>query len=120
MAYFAQLDENNVVIQVIPASDDYENNGEEIFAQVVGGVWKKTSYNTFRGAHKTGKEPFRKNYASVGFTYDETLDAFIPPKPYGSWILDEETCQWDSPIPYPFDGKDYKWKESTQEWDEVK
>lgn len=94
MAHFAQLDENNIVIQVIPAGDEYEENGEELYAQIAGGIWKRTSYNTYANEHRLGKTPFRKNYASIGYFYDSELDAFIPPKPDGDYILDETIGQW--------------------------
>lgn len=94
MAHFAQLDENNVVIQVIPAGDEYEENGEELYAEIAGGVWKRTSYNTFANEHKANGTPFRKNYAQIGGIYDEERDAFIPPKPSDDYELDEETCRW--------------------------
>jgi hypothetical protein len=119
MAHFAQLNENSIVIQVITAGDEYEENGEELYAQITGGVWKRTSYNTKAGAHSNGGTPFRKNYAGIGYTYDETRDAFIPPKPYDSWIIDEETCIWVAPIPYPNDGEIYVWNEESLAWDVV-
>ena len=80
-------------------------------------VWKQTSYNTHGGEHKLGGTPFRKNYAGVGYTYDEVRDAFIAPKPFKSWILNEESCTWESPVSYPNDGKDYNWNETTKQWD---
>jgi hypothetical protein len=84
-----------------------------------GGTWVKTSYNTLGGKHLLGGTPLRKNYAGIGFTYDEGRDAFISPKPFDSWLLDEETCLWQSPVPYPTDGKDYDWDEQTLSWVEV-
>lgn len=118
MAHFAQIDENNIVIQVIVADDKFEENGEEVFASEVGGVWKKTSYNTYANQHKNGGIPFRKNYAGVGYSYNSTLDAFIPPKPFPSWILDEDTCIWQSPTPYPGSEGDhgYTWNEELLDW----
>ncbi len=116
MAHFAQLNENNIVIQVITAGNEYEENGEELYAKSVGGVWKRTSYNTLMGSHTLGGVPFRKNYAGIGYFYDETRDAFIPPKPHQSWILNEETCVWDAPIPYPADGGEYYWDEFILNW----
>jgi hypothetical protein len=94
MAHFAQIDENNIVIQVIPAGDEYEENGEELYAEIAGGIWKRTSYNTFANEHSGGGIPFRKNYAQIGGTYDQERDAFIPPKPMGEYELDENTCRW--------------------------
>jgi hypothetical protein len=116
MAHFAQLNENNIVIQVITAGDEYEETGEELYAQIVGGMWKRTSYNTTGGVHSNGGTPFRKNYAGIGYTYDEIRDAFIPPKPFESWILNEYTCLWESPIPYPNETEFYYWDESTISW----
>lgn len=117
MAHFAQLDENNVVVQVIAVGDEYEQTGEQLYAEIVGGVWKRTSYNTLAGVHTGGGTPFRKNYAGVGFTYNAVLDAFIPPQPYQSWVLDDATCQWKAPIDPPVDWQNYTWDETTQTWD---
>jgi len=119
MSHFAQLNENNIVVQVITAGNEYELSGEELYTTQTGKVWKRTSYNTYGGVHTQGGIPFRKNYAGIGFTYDEVRDAFIPPKPYDSWILDESTCLWESPIPYPEDGKVYTWSEHKQQWEEI-
>jgi hypothetical protein len=121
MAHWAEIDENNIVIQVTVGDND-DPNGDEGYQWLIdnlGGTWLKTSYNTFGGVHAASGTPFRKNFASVGFTYDEVRDAFIPPKPFESWILHEETCQWDSPVPYPNDDKAYKWDEPTLSWIEV-
>jgi len=103
MAHFAKIDSNNTVTEVIVAEQDFINSG------VVGDsfLWVQTSYN----------KNFRKNFASIGGTYDKTRDAFIPPKPYTSWVLVEDTCQWKAPSDYPNDGKDYYWNEETQAWD---
>jgi hypothetical protein len=95
MAHFAQINENNIVVQVIVGVDE-PFDGEAIYAETTGQVWKKTSYNTFGGVHQLGGTPFRKNYAGIGYTYDSTRDAFIPPKPDGNWTLNETTCQWES------------------------
>jgi len=105
MAHFARIDKNNTVAQVIVAEQDFINSG------AVGDsfLWVQTSYSN----------SFRKNYAGVGFTYDKTRDAFIPPKPYPSWLLNEETCHWEAPTPYPTDGKQYTWDEPTMTWEEV-
>ena len=81
--------------------------------------WKQTSYNTLGGVHRLGGTPFRKNYAAIGYTYDEDRDAFIPPKPFTSWTLNESTCRWEAPVAYPDDGKRYEWNESTKSWDEI-
>lgn len=116
MAHYAVLDKNNIVIQVFVGKDEDE---------IVEGVedWeiyynaKRTSYNTIGNTHRLGGTPFRKNYAGIGYTYDETRDAFIPPKTFASWILDEESCLWIAPKPKP-DGF-YTWNEEQLEWVEV-
>lgn len=115
MAHFAELDENNVVTQVIVGVDE-PLDGEAIYFETTGTVWKKTSYNTYAGKHLLDGTPFRKNYAGIGYTYDSDRDAFIPPKPFSSWILNEQTCQWDSPVPMPTDDQQYSWDESTTSW----
>ena len=103
-----------------------EDNGKEAeLSARTGDVYKQTSYNTTGGVHTLGGTPFRKNYAGLGYTYDAGRDAFIPPKPFASWVLNESTCLWDSPIPYPTDvgtpdvPKRYTWNESTKAWDLV-
>jgi hypothetical protein len=111
MAHFAQI-ENGIVTQVIVAEQDVIDSG------LFGTGWVQTSYNTHGGQHPEGR-PLRKNYAGIGFTYDSTRDAFIPPKPYASWLLNEDTCLWDSPVPYPTDDKQYRWDEATTSWVEV-
>ena len=121
MAHFAKLDENNLVLQVIVVADsDAPTEAEgQIFLQNLyktTDTYKQTSYNTYGGVHATGGTPFRKNYAGVGYTYDASKDAFIPPKPYNSWTLNEDTCQWDAPVTYPDDGKGYVWKEDSRTW----
>jgi hypothetical protein len=122
MAHFAELDSNNVVKQVIVVSnadtstaqgEEKESIGIAFCERLLGGTWVKTSYNA----------TIRKNYAGIGFTYDKDRDAFIPPKPFDSWILNETTCLWDSPVPYPTDvgtsdaPKRYTWNEETKNWD---
>jgi hypothetical protein len=104
LAHFAKLN-NNIVTEVIVAEKDFINSGQ------VGDefLWVQTSYNA----------NFRKNYAGLGYTYDKIRDAFIPPKPFPSWVLDEETCNWNSPVPMPMDGKMYTWNEETTNWVEV-
>lgn len=116
MAYFAQLDENNIVTQVIVVDDQHEADGENWCKNFLGGNWKQTSYNTLGGVHLLGGTPFRKNFAGVNYNYDTGKDAFIPPQPYASWVLNESTCQWDSPIDYPNDGKKYLWDEDAENW----
>ena len=126
MASFAKIGINNIVEQVISVHDnELLDNGIESelkginFCKSLYGQdtnWKQTSYNTFEGIHKLGGTPFRKNYAGIGCTYDETKDAFIPPKPFNSWILNENTCQWESTIPYPEDGQYHRWDEENKIW----
>lgn len=116
MAHFAKLDQNNIVTQVITAGNEYEEIGEELYSEITGGVWKRTSYNTIGGVHLLGETPFRKNYAGIGYKYDSQRDAFISPKPFFSWILDEETCLWEAPVPYPNNGGKYRWDEIIKNW----
>jgi hypothetical protein len=95
-----------------------EDDGKEAeLSARTGDVYKQTSYNTNRGIHALGGQPFRKNFAGIGFLYDAQLDAFIPPKPFNSWFLDEVTCQWEAPTPYPTDGFTYNWNESELAWE---
>jgi hypothetical protein len=121
MAHFAEVDSNNVVVRVLVVGDEQEHRGQEFLANDLGlgGTWLKTSYNTQGGVHTTGGTPFRKNYAGIGYTYDAGRDAFIPPKPFNSWTLDEDTCLWNAPVAYPTDGNLYTWNEDNQSWDEV-
>jgi len=110
MAHYAKVT-NGIVTEVNVAEEGFFDNSPD--------TWIQTSYNTFGGTHLLGGTPLRKNYAGIGYTYDEQRDAFIPPKPYNSWVLNEETCQWGAPVPRPEDDKRYKWDESTQNWVEV-
>jgi len=105
MSHFAKIDSNNIVTEVIVAEQDFINSG------AVGDsfLWIQTSYNN----------NFRKNFAGIGYTYDKTRDAFIPPQPFPSWTLNEETCLWECPVAYPNDGNMYEWNETDQQWDEV-
>ena len=121
MAHFAEIDSNGVVQRVLVVADEQEDRGQEFLANDLGlgGTWVKTSYNTNGGVHSLGGTPFRKNYAGIGFTYDSAKDAFIPPKPYESWKLNNDTCLWDAPKPYPTDGAMYSWNEETTNWEEV-
>ena len=122
MAHFAEIDENNIVTRVLVVGDDQEHRGQEFLADDLGlgGTWLKTSYNTQAGVHLNDGTPFRKNYAGIGYSYDETLDAFIPPKPYASWVLNEETCIWDAPVAMPIEeGKMFIWNEDITNWEEV-
>ena len=97
-----------------------EDDGKEAeLCARTGDVYKQTSYNTHGGVHALGGTPLRKNYAGIGYTYDVGRDAFIPPKPYASWLLNEGTCLWDAPVAYPDDGKRYSWDEATTSWVEI-
>jgi hypothetical protein len=114
MAHFAKV-QNGFVTQVIVAEPEFF----ETFVDTSPGEWIQTSYNTHGGVHTQGGTPLRKNYAGIGFTYNRDKDAFIPPKPYQSWVLNEETCLWNPPVPHPNDGKVYNWDEATTSWVEV-
>ena len=114
MAHFAKAN-NGVVEQVIVAEPEFFDT----FVDSSPGQWIQTSYNTRGGVHTLGGTPLRKNYAGIGYTYDSQRDAFIPPKPFASWVLNADTCLWDAPVAYPDDGKQYTWDENTQQWIEV-
>lgn len=118
MAHYAFLNQNNVVVDVITGIDesDTSHDWEQFYGQNEGMICKRTSYNTRGNVNILGGTPFRKNYASIGFTYDEQRDAFIPPQPFSSWLLNEETCLWDPPIPYPQDGNLYEWNNEQLNW----
>jgi len=117
MAHFAQLDENNIVTNVIVVPDHREADGEA-FCHSLGltGRWLQTSYNTLANEHLNGGTPLRGNYAGIGFSYDETNDIFMPPKPHDSWVLDVATASWVAPVPYPEDGEIYTWDEENLIW----
>jgi hypothetical protein len=127
MASFAKIGLNNKVIEVQSVVNEvlHDSNGVEqesigidFLTKLTGyPIWKQTSYNTHGGVHDNGGTPFRKNFAGIGYTYDEDRDAFIPKKPYNSWILNEDTCLWGAPISKPKDKKAYQWNETTQNWD---
>ena len=119
MAHWAEIDENKLVTRVLVGSNDDIDEGYQWLIDNLGGTWVKTSYNTMAGVHTQGGEPLRKNYAGVGYTYDEIKDAFIPPKPFDSWLLNEETCLWEAPTPRPTDNKLYTWDEATISWVEI-
>ena len=129
MAHYAFLDENNIVVQVIVGNDEGDADWEFLYSNAVGKPCKRTSYNTRRGiyygngfnnpATEDQTKAFRKNYAGIGFIYDSTRDAFIPPKQYESWVFNEEACDYDPPTPYPDDGNSYNWDEETTSWVEV-
>jgi hypothetical protein len=114
MAHFAKLDENNVVVFVTVGRQEDDGKEAELSART-GDVYKQTSYNTRGGVHKFGGIPFRKNFAGIGYIYDEQRDAFIPPKPFSSWVLNEESCLWESPVPIPEDGE-WAWDEASVSW----
>ena len=119
MASFAKIGLNSKVIEVLSVHNDVLKDADGAEQEVLGvdfltkllgwAVWKQTSYNN----------NIRKNYAGIGYSYDEARDAFIASKPFTSWILNEDTCQWEAPVAYPDDGKDYDWNEGTQSWDEI-
>jgi len=124
MAHYAKLDENNIVIEVNVVDNEQEDSlgGEEATVTWLkegwGGIdWKKSSYNTLANQHPNGT-PFRKNHAGINFTYDPNRDAFIPPQPWPSWLLDEEKCLWKAPVSYPvtLPGEVYRWDEETIQW----
>jgi hypothetical protein len=122
MAHFAKLGTGNIIERVEVVSNDIaqtEQDGIEFLQNLYQdrSAWKQTSYNTIGGEHLTGGTPFRKNYAGIGFKYDQTKDAFIPPKPFVSWILNEDSCLWEAPVTYPDDGERYTWNEATTTWD---
>lgn len=123
MAHYALIDNTGTVVRVFvgrdeddlaPGVDDWE-----VYYAPEGFTVKRTSYNTYGGEHVLGGEPFRMNYAGIGFTYDADRDAFYPPKPFPSWVLDEGTCLWEAPIPMPEDGNSYTWDEAQGDWIQV-
>ena len=128
MASFAKLN-NNIVITVESVVNEVLKDSNGVEQESIGiqflrtlynepnAIWKKTSYNTIGGVHLLGGVPFRKNHAGIGYTYDETRDAFIPQKTYNSWVLNETTCNWEAPLAYPTDGNMYKWNEEILNWE---
>jgi hypothetical protein len=129
MAHYAFLDQNNIVTEVIVGKDENEDgiDWEHWYGEFRGQVCKRTSYNTKEGVHyksdnsgpsEDQTKAYRKNYAGIGYIYDEIKDAFIPPQPYPSWHLDAN-WNWQAPVPYPNDGKEYYWDEANQEWIEI-
>ena len=111
MAHFAELDADSIVVRVLVVPNEQENRGHDYLATDLGlgGTWVQTSYNA----------TIRKNYAGIGYTFDSGRDAFIPPKPYASWVLNEATCNWDAPVARPADDKMYTWDEATTSWTEI-
>jgi hypothetical protein len=128
MASFAKLNSENIVTTVVSVVNEVLKDSNGIEQESIGiqflktlynepnAIWKQTSYNTHGGIHSSNGTPFRKNFAGIGYTYDLNRDAFIPPKPYNSWILNESTCNWDAPVAYPTDGQRYSWNEENQNW----
>lgn len=114
MGHYAKVVDGKVT-QIIVAEPDFFTT----FVDSSPGEWIQTSYNTKGGVHVLGGIPLRKNYAGVGYIYDRVRDAFIPPQPYPSWLLNEDACLWDSPVPYPADGNVYIWNEEIQNWQEI-
>ena len=122
MAHYAFLDSNNMVTEVIVGKEEGEDgiDWEQHYGEFRGQTCKRTSYNTYAGVHKNGGTPFRKNYAGIGYTYYPARDAFIPPKPFASWFLNETSCVWEPPTPMPIEeGKSFRWDESTTAWVEI-
>jgi len=129
MASFAKIGLNGRVIEVVSVVNDVLKDSSGVEREELGieflnelykwPIWKQTSYNTVGGIHNNGGNPFRKNHAGIGYTYDEDRDAFIPKKPYNSWILNEDTCRWEAPVAYPTDEKKYNWNESLKNWELV-
>ncbi len=122
MANFCKLGIGNIVEKIVVVSNDIattEQAGVDFLNNLYGtnDAWKQTSYNTRGGVHKLGGTPFRKNYAGIGWKYNQTKDAFISPKPFNSWILNEETCLWEAPVALPDTENSYNWNEDTQQWD---
>jgi hypothetical protein len=127
MASFAKIGLNGKVIEVLSINNEVVKDADGVEQESIGidfltkltgwAIWKQTSYNTKGGVHTSGGIPFRKNHAGIGYTYDEDRDAFIPPKLFKSWILNETTCLWESSIPYPNDGNRYSWNEENLTWD---
>jgi len=128
MASFAKLNSENIVTTVVSVVNDVLKDSNGVEQESIGinflktlynepnAIWKQTSYNTKAGVHTEDGIPLRKNHAGIGYVYDSQRDAFIPPKTYNSWILNESTCNWDAPIPMPTDGQRYSWNEETQNW----
>jgi hypothetical protein len=129
MASFAKINSENIVTTVVSVVNEVIKDSNGVEQEVIGvqflknlynepnAIWKQTSYNTHGNIHSSGGTPFRKNHAGVGFTYDSQRDAFIAPKPFNSWILNENTCQWEAPITRPQDGNMYRWNESIINWE---
>ncbi len=129
MASFAKIGLNGKVIEIQSVVNEVLHDANGIEQESIGidfltkltgwAIWKQTSYNTHGGVHNNNGTPLRKNFAGIGYTYDEDRNAFIPPKPFNSWVLNEDTCFWNSPVPYPQDENEYTWNELTLTWDIV-
>ena len=131
MSSFAKLNSENIVITVESVVNEVITDSNGIEQEQLGinflrtlynepnTIWKQTSYNTHGGVHSNNKTPFRKNFAGIGYQYDSQRDAFIPPKPYNSWVLNKQTCNWEAPVPKPNNENKYTWNESTLSWDLV-
>jgi hypothetical protein len=129
MATFAKIGLNNKVIEVLSVHNnelldsngvEQETIGIDFLTKLTGwSIWKQTSFNTIGGVHKLGGTPLRKNHAGIGYTYDEDKDAFIAPKPYPSWTLNDTTCLWEAPVSYPDDDNNYSWNETNQTWEVI-
>jgi hypothetical protein len=121
MAHYAFLDSNNLVTEVIVGKNEGEDgiDWEQWYGEFRGQTCKRTSYNTYGNVHNNSGTPYRKNYAGIGYTYDAGRDAFIAPKPFASWLLDETTCLWGAPTSKPTDGKSYRWDEEQLAWVEI-
>ena len=124
MAHFAKLGTGNIITTVEVVHNNVaitEQAGIDFLNNLYNtrDVWKQTSYNTIGGVHKLDGTPLRKNYAGIGYKYNQTRDAFIPKQPFNSWTLNEDTCNWETPSAYPDDGKQYQWNEETTSWDEI-
>jgi len=129
MASFAKINSENIVTTVVSVVNEVIKDSNGVEQEVIGvqflknlynepnAIWKQTSYNTHGNIHSSGGTPFRKNHAGIGYTYDSQRDAFIAPKPFNSWILNETTCQWEAPITRPQDGNMYRWNESIINWE---
>jgi hypothetical protein len=126
MASFAKIGLNGKVIEVQSVVNEVLHDANGVEQEIIGidfltkltgwAIWKQTSYNTHAGVHDNGGTPLRKNHAGIGFTYDEDRDAFIPPKPFNSWVLNEDTCTWKAPVANPQDGNKYRWNEQNLSW----
>ena len=119
MAHFAEIDENNIVLRVLVTDNNEPDEGHQTLVDMLGGRWVKTSYNTYSNKHTLGGTPLRGNFAGLGMTYDEDLDAFLYPQPHPSWILNTDIMIWEAPFPTPNEDLRYTWDEATLSWIEV-